>query len=287
MTHTRDLQLDWLRAFVSAVDGGSLAAACRVVHRSPAALSTQVRKLEQAAGEVLLVRDARRFALTAAGERLLPHARAVLRAHAAAQAAVAAAPVTGLVRFGFPEDYAAVHLGPALRRFAESHPQVEVELMCAQSTVLIPALERGDLDVALVTQDKPSRGTWLFDEPYVWVGLPGSGVWQREPLPLAVFEPGSMARKGPELALRRARRRYRIAYQSPSTIGLLAVAHSGLAVAAVKRSSCPPGLMHLGAAHGLPPLDDLQVAVVIGREARGTPAAAALHRQVIEVLGHA
>jgi DNA-binding transcriptional LysR family regulator len=284
MTRSQDLQLDWLRAFVAAVDGGSLAAACRVVHRSPAALSMQIKKLESAVATTLLLRDAHRFALTAAGARLLPHARAVLDAHAAAQVAVAGPPVAGHVRFGFPEDYAAEHLGPALRRFAQTHPEVEVAMVCAQSTVLIPALAAGELDVALVTQDRPSRGTRLFAEPYVWVGLPGSRVWLRDPLPLAVFEPGSMARKMPERALRAASRRYRVAYQSPSTVGLLAVVHSGLAVAAVKRSSCPPGLMPLDARHGLPALELLHVAAVIGPAAREEPAAQALHAHVIEAL---
>lgn len=284
MPSSQDFQLDWLRAFVAAVDGGSLASACRVVHRSPAALSMQVKKLEVAAGEPLLLRDARRFALTSAGSRLLPHARAVLAAHAAAQAAVAAAPVTGHVHFGFPEDYAAAHLGPALRRFAQTHPGVEVELMCAQSTVLIPALVCGDLDVALITQDRPSRGTRLFDESYVWVGLADHPVWQQNPLPLAVFEPGSMARKMPEQALRRAGRRYRIAYQSPSTVGLLAVVQSGLAVAAIKRSSCPPDLIELGARHGLPPLTQLHVGAAISKQARDDLAARALHGHVVDVL---
>jgi DNA-binding transcriptional LysR family regulator len=255
-----------------------------VVHRSPAALSMQIKKLEIAADQVLLQRDARQFNLTAAGNRLLPHARAVLQAHANAQAAISAAPVIGHVRFGFPEDYAAQHLGPALRRFAQTHPEVEVEMMCAQSTVLIPALIRGELDVALVTQDKASRGTHLFDETYIWVGLAGSPVWQRDPLPLALFEPGSIARKMPERALRQVGRRYRIAYQSPSTIGLLAVVQSGLAIAAVKRSSCPAGLMQLDARHGLPVLPKLQVAAVISAKARADAAAKALHEHVIDVL---
>ncbi len=285
MPRTQDFQLDWLRAFVSAVDGGSLAAACKVVHRSPAALSMQIKKLEQAAHAVLLLRDARQFALTAAGLRLLPHARTVLMAHVAAQAAVAVTPVTGRVRFGFPEDYAASHLGPALRRFAQSNPEVEVEMVCAQSTVLIPALQAGELDVALVTQDRPSRGVKLFDETYVWVGLAGAPAWLLEPLPLAVFEPGSMARKMPEQALRRAGRHYRIAYQSPSTVGLLAVVQSGLAVAAVKRSSCPPELTMLDARHGLPALAKLSVGVVLSPKARSDAAAKALHTHVLDVLG--
>jgi DNA-binding transcriptional LysR family regulator len=280
---SQDFQLDWLRSFVAAVDGGSLASACEVVHRSPAALSMHVKKLEQAAGGALLHRDARRFWLTPLGERLLPHARAVLQAHAAAVAAVAVSPVQGRVRFGFPEDYAAELLGPALRRFAESHPAVEVVFTCAQSTVLIPALEQGELDVALVTQDRPRRGTRLYEERYVWLGHPGHSVWQQDPLPLAAFEPGSMARTMPEAALKRARRRYRLAYESPSTVGLIAVVQSGLAVAAIKRSACPPGLMVLGERQGLPELSPLHVAVVLSERSENDHAAQALHQHVVQL----
>ena len=93
-----------------------------------------------------------------------------------------------------------------------------------------------------------------------------------------------MARKMLERALRRAGRRFRIAYQSPSTVGLLAVVQSGLAVAAVKRSSCPSGSIQLDARHGLPPLSRLQVAAVIGPKARGDAAAQALHQHVVELL---
>ena len=281
---SNDLQLDWLKAFVAAVDGGSLAAACRSVYRSPAALSMQMMKLERAAGGPLLMRDARQFGLTPLGNRLLPHARSVLQAHGAAVAALAESPLVGQVRFGFPEDYAAQHLGPVLQRFSRSHPGVEVAMVCAQSTVLIPSVQSGEIDVALVTQDRPSRGVKLFDESYVWVAQAGSNVWLCDPLPVAMFEPGSAARKMPEQALRRAGRRYRLAYQSPSTVGLIAVVQSGLAVAAVKRSSSPPELAVLDQRHNLPPLKQLQVAAVISPQSRTEPVAKALYEQVIAVL---
>ena len=281
---SNDLQLDWLKAFVAAVDGGSLAAACRSVHRSPAALSMQMMKLERAAGGPLLVRDARQFVMTPLGIRLLPHARCVLQAHGAAIAALAESPLIGQVRFGFPEDYAAQHLGPVLQRFSQSHPGIEVAMVCAQSTVLIPSVQSGEIDVALVTQDRASRGIKLFDESYVWVAQAGSNVWMRDPLPIAMFEPGSMARKMPEQALRRAGRRYRLAYQSPSTVGLIAVVQTGLAVAAVKRSSCPPDLTVLDQRHGLPALKQLQVAVVISPRSRTDAVAKALYEHVIAVL---
>jgi DNA-binding transcriptional LysR family regulator len=281
---SNDLQLDWLRAFIAAVDGGSLATACRVVYRSPAAISMQIMKLERAAGGKLLIRDTRQFALTPLGMRFVQHARTILQAHAAAISSLNQTPLSGQVRFGFPEDYAAEHLGPVLRRFSQLHSAVEVAMVCAQSTVLIPNVQNGEIDVALVTQDRPSRGTKLFDENYVWVAEPSSQVWLREPLPIAMFEENSMARKMPEQMLRRAKIKFRMAYQSPSTVGLLAVVQSGLAVAAIKRSSCPDDLIQLDHRHGLPALSQLQVAAVISPHARNDPAAKALYEQVVSML---
>ena len=69
-----DLQLDWLRAFVSTVDEGSLTAAAPRLHRSQSAMSMQLRKLEEAAGRTLLSRGPRHLELTAAGRELMPHA---------------------------------------------------------------------------------------------------------------------------------------------------------------------------------------------------------------------
>ena len=76
-----DLQLDWLRAFVAAVDAGSLTAAGRLLHRSQSALSMQVAKLEQAVGRPVLVRTPRRLDLTPAGRELLAHARRLVAQH--------------------------------------------------------------------------------------------------------------------------------------------------------------------------------------------------------------
>ncbi|HEY9024859.1 MAG TPA: LysR family transcriptional regulator, partial [Burkholderiaceae bacterium] len=76
-----DLQLDWLRAFVAAVDAGSLTAAGRLVHRSQSALSMQVSKLEQAVGRPVLVRTPRKLELTPAGRELLGHARRLVAQH--------------------------------------------------------------------------------------------------------------------------------------------------------------------------------------------------------------
>jgi DNA-binding transcriptional LysR family regulator len=279
-----DLQLDWLRAFVAAVDARSLAGAALRVHRSGSAVSMQIAKLEQAAGRALLLRGPRHFELTPAGLELLPHARALLEQHGRAVAALQERPLSGRVRLGVPDDYAERYLTPVLRQFAERHAAVDVELDCEQSTSLIPRVMRGELDVALISRDSPRRGHWLFDEPLVWVGSPQFEIWRREPLPVAVYEVGSRAREGALKALKAARRGHRVVVNTPSLAGQIAAVDSGLAVAVLTRCSAPGHLIILGERQGLPALPAMQVAVLAapaGRSPAAVEAFAALMKQTL------
>ncbi|KAG1182559.1 hypothetical protein G6F35_015567 [Rhizopus arrhizus] len=70
--------LDQLRTLVAVLDSGSLTAAAPKVFLSQSSVSEQMRKLEDRAGQPLLVRGKAGVAATPAGERLLAHARAIL-----------------------------------------------------------------------------------------------------------------------------------------------------------------------------------------------------------------
>ena len=75
------LDLDLLRSFVSVVDAGGFTRASQRVHRTQAAVSQQIKRLEQSLGCPLFVRDGgggRRVTPTEAGERLLAYARRIL-----------------------------------------------------------------------------------------------------------------------------------------------------------------------------------------------------------------
>jgi DNA-binding transcriptional LysR family regulator len=282
-----DLQLDWLRAFVSVVDAGSLTAAAPHVHRSQSALSMQLKKLEDAVGRAVLTRGPRHLELTPTGVELLGYARRMLELHTEARTALKGAALTGRVNLGVPDDYAAAYLTPVLRSFATRHAGVEITLVCEQSTLLIPKLARGELDVAVVTRDKPNRGTLLFPEPLVWVGASAHEAWRRDPLPVAVYEPGSLARHGALAALAKSKRRYRIVYNSSSLVGHIAAVEGGLAVAVLTRCSMPPHLLLLNEKHGLPPLPTMEVALLRSRASKGAAAVDAMHEQVLRTLRRA
>lgn len=283
-----DFQIDWLRAFVAVVDAGSLSGAAPLVHRSQSAVSMQIKKLEVALGRPVLLRGPRHLEVTPAGAELLSYARRVLDLQAEAHAALFGPKLAGRVRLGVPDDYASTYLTPVLRSFAHRYQGVEIELTCEQSTSLIPRITRGELDLALVSQDKPQRGRFLFDEPLVWVGSPQFEVWRRDPLPIAVYESTSMARQATLAALGTRRRGYHLVYHSPSLAGQLAAVESGLAVAVLTRCSVPPHLQilqNLPAEFDLPPLDAMHVAVLRSKVSQRSPAVNAMYEQMVRTLG--
>ncbi len=281
----KDLQLDWLKCFVAVVDGGSLSSAAGEIHRSQSAVSMQIKKLEEALGHRLLDRNARKQQLTADGQTLLGYARRILDLHAEAQLALnGSEELSGRVRLGVPDDYAAKYLTPVLKRFAPRYSGVEIELTCEQSTSLIPRVASGDLDLALVSRDHARRGTLLFHEPMVWVGAAQFELWRREPLPIAVYEETSLARRSAINALAQQGRRYKVVYHSSSLAGQIAAVESGLAVAVLTQCSAPENLQILGREQGLGPLEPMEVAVYRSRESRGSKAVDSLQSLITKTL---
>ncbi len=283
-----DFQMDWLRALVAVVDAGSLSAAAPLLHRSQSAVSMQIKKLEGVLGKPVLLRGPRHLELTAVGAELLSGARRMLELQAQTQALLFGPALQGRVRLGVPDDYAATYLTPVLRSFSSRHLGVEIELTCEQSTALIPKVVRGELDLALVSRDKPQRGRLLFHEPLVWVGAPQFEVWRKTPLPIAVYESASLARREALAALAAQRRAYRVVYHSSSLAGQLAAVESGLAVAVLTRCSVPPSLQilqNLPKEFELPPLASMDVAVLRSKVSQRSAAVDAMYEQCVKTLG--
>lgn len=280
----QDLQVNWLKCFVSVVDAGSLSAAASEIYRSQSAVSMQLKKLESALGCQLLIRGARQHQLTPEGQKLLGYARRMLDIHAETQAAFHGKELTGQIRLGVPDDYAAKYFTPVLKRFAPHHVSVEIELNCEQSTSLIPRVEAGDLDLALVSRDNSRRGTLLFYEPMVWVGASQFQVWKRDPLPIAVYESTSLAKHSAIKSLALQGRRYRVVYNSSSLAGQIAAVESGLAVAVLTQCSVPSHLEVLGSDHGLGPLEPMEVSVYRSQASQKSEAVGSLYNLMVKTL---
>ncbi|MDO9404199.1 MAG: LysR substrate-binding domain-containing protein [Polaromonas sp.] len=254
----RHLDIDLLRTFVAIAETHTLGRAAATIGRTQAAVSMQVQKLEELVMQPLLNRTGRGVTLTLHGERLLLHARSILRAHDEALAEISGAGLSGTIRFGCPDDYAAAFLPHLLRSFAVRHPQVFVEVLCAPTPRLLDRVKAHDLDLALISTPLPGDcRTLIRQEPLVWVGKPGDNALLMAPLQLALTDPDALDYQAACAALDAARIPYRIAYASGSLSGLTAVVRSGQAIAVLTRAAVPADLQILAPSATLPELPSI------------------------------
>lgn len=263
------LDLSLLRSFVAVIESGSVLNAAARVGRSQSAVSMQIARLEAEVGRPLFHRDGRTLRANPAGEELLLHARRLLRLSDEALASLRRPEEAGLVRLGVPEDYAAYLLLPLLARFAQEFPLAEIELTCEPSSALLRRLESGRIDLALVTRYPGQNFAVLRRERFVWAATAEHEAWTRDPLPVALFEAGDIARRYAVEALQAADRPYRVVCSSRSLAGLIAVAQAGLAVVGLTESSVPPDLVRVGEGEGLPPVPMFDLSLLLAPAEQG------------------
>ena len=278
------LESDLLRTFVHIAESGSFSRAAERVHRTPGAVSMQIKRLETTLGCELFVRSPREVRLTGAGEALLVPARKMLELNESAVARFLAPEVAGIVRFGVHDDIGRTVLPEVLRRFARTHPMVQLDVVSGRSVDMVRELESGTVDLALITAgsegDGSEDGEVIHREALVWAGLEGGTAAARRPLPLALAAAPCIWRNLALDALEAAAVPARIAYNSGHTAGQEAAVAADLAVSALPASLVKPPLVRLDTRAGLPVLGRYSIVMRIRRDP--PPAVAAFARHVRE-----
>ena len=167
---------------------GRAAADCNV---SQAALSGQVRKLEDVLGTKLFERGHRRVEPTAQGARLLRQIERVLaEAHGVLDMARSAIRFGGPLRLGSIATLGPYYLPHLLRLMRGAFPEVSLQLTEGQTLPLLDLLRRGGLDALLVALPAPSaavRTEALFFEPFRLVCPAGHALAAQDDLSLAAL----------------------------------------------------------------------------------------------------
>src|SRR3954454_16515075 len=160
---------------------GSFSAAAEALDYTQPAVSQQIARLEKQVGVKLIEREPRGIRLTPAGEVLVRHTERIL-----AQLAVAdeellevAAQARGRLRIASFATAAGTLVPRAVASFRRLRPAVEVEISLLDPPESIPAVRRGDLDVAIVEEggfagDTPTDGLDVEHllEDRMWGSLP-------------------------------------------------------------------------------------------------------------------
>jgi DNA-binding transcriptional LysR family regulator len=269
------LDPDLLRSFLAVAQSLSFTqAAQRLGVRQPT-VSQHVRKLEEAVGRPLFIRDTRSVTLTADGEALAGFARTILAAHEQAAGYFSGSGLRGRLRFGVSDDLALTPLPRILRDFRQLYPRIDLELTVAQSGALHRRLESGHLDVAFVKHDVgDGRGRLVRRDRLVWAAVQGARLSADRPMPLVVYQAPSLSRSRAVEALDRAGRPYRITCTVRGVNGILAAARAGLGVAIFARSLVPDDLVELPASADLPELGEIDLVLLTNPRAATEPAEA-------------
>lgn len=177
------MDLRQLGALVAIAEHGGFSAAARALHTVQSNISTHIARLERELGVVLVDRSTGR--LTEEGEAVVGRARRVQAELDALAADVASVgrEVSGSARIGVIGTTARWLTPRLLEAMTARHPQVHVVVVDATTTSLLPQLDSGRLDLAVVALPvhHPDIDTaLLFEEALVVVAPPGHPLYGEE-----------------------------------------------------------------------------------------------------------
>jgi DNA-binding transcriptional LysR family regulator len=166
------MELYQLKYFLEAARQSNFSRAAASLNLAQAALSEQMRKLEQELGTPLFHRGGRATTLTAAGQTLRRHAEDLVdRARAARQAVQDLVGLhQGRLVLGAIPSVSACLLPAVIASFRRRHPRIELSLQEGTSEEVAQWVDRGRVELGVVQHPLQSAhltAASLFTEPFV------------------------------------------------------------------------------------------------------------------------
>ncbi|MEE2894095.1 MAG: LysR substrate-binding domain-containing protein [Pseudomonadota bacterium] len=182
-----------LKYLVAVAEHRHFGRAAEACHVSQPTLSTQIRKLEEFLGVTLIERNNRQVLLTPLGERIIAQAQRVL--HDADElvklAQQARDPYGGQFRLGIIPTVAPYLLPRILPLVRAQFPELEIQLVEAQTAVISRELRAGRLDaiiLALPVEDDGVVAVPLYAEPFYVAVSPDHAFAARAAVPAVELE---------------------------------------------------------------------------------------------------
>jgi len=253
------------------LDAGSLTAAAPKVFLSQSSVSEQMRKLEDRAGQPLLVRGKAGVRATPAGQRLVAHARSILALSDEAYRDLRGVALRGELRLCITDYFRPGDVARLLRRLNEQYPHVRLHVTIMKSGAIEAAYERGEIDVgiSMVIQERGATrgradGALLRREPLLWMAAEGAAPPLAEPLPLLALPETCALRQYVERLLSRRGVPYAVSHVASGVAGLQLAVAAGLGVACLNESALGAGMARLQAP-SLPALPSVEFRLLAAR----------------------
>ncbi|CEP35198.1 MULTISPECIES: LysR family transcriptional regulator [unclassified Halomonas] len=160
-----------LKTLIAVAQEGTFAAAGNKIGLTQAAVSAQMKRLEEELGIALFERKGRAAILTPRGQETLKQAHALLTLYSTLGAATAGQPATQRVNIGAIASIQRSLLPDALARFHHAHSECRTRVVPGLSMELVNQVDAGELDMAVIirppfTLHSDLRWTPLAHEPF-------------------------------------------------------------------------------------------------------------------------
>ncbi len=172
------MEIRQLKAFLAIAEAKTFTAGARRVNVTQAAISMQIRQLEDEVGLPLFTRTPRRVIITEAGEYLLERARKILREHDTALSEIAelGGAEHGRLRIGSASAmFATQQLPGIMQKLREKFPNSELSVSSGTSQALVDKIMHGEIDTAFVSlpvENSSITTDLLFSDEIVAIAHP-------------------------------------------------------------------------------------------------------------------
>lgn len=287
------MDLRQLFALLAVADHGTFSAAARSLHTVQSNVSTHVARLERELGVTLV--DRANSVVTEEGRVVVDRARRIRAELDSLTSDVASMhdEVTGSARVGVIGTTARWLVPILFDRLSKEHPQVKLVVVDATTSMLLPQLGRGEIDLAVVnlpTQDPDVLEQPLFDEDRVVIAPAEHPLALASQLTLAelanhellLAAVGTVFRSELDAAAAEAGVTLKAKAEVDGLRLVASLAFQGFGAAIVPASAAPDWLLSAGRWKRIPVVGMRRRSVGLVRRRRGLPSAAA--RAVHEVI---
>jgi len=254
-----------LRTLVTVCELGSLTKAAQMLQLTEPDVSQQIKKLEIIIGREIIDRGLSGINLTPGGAEVLKSAQRLLSINDQIVLQCGTEIRTPVVRLGVPNLFARNLLPGMVKEIRTNAPGVQMQIYCDNSPNVLRMMRLGYLDVAISYCDLKDVPDALcsWSEKIGWVRAANVVLDDTDPVPLisspSVLQVDRLATE----ALRRAKRRYRIAFSAADFGARFAAAAAGLGYMPLSLRLMPPTLTAEEAT--LPELGHLIVGIFVRR----------------------
>lgn len=160
-----------LHSFLALHRYGTIVAAAEKVHLSQAAVSVQLKNMEDELGVALFLRTKRSLEFTSAGRQLVPLAEKMVSIYEEMKALKGGGPIGGFLSLGVINSALGGVLPQLLKEMTLKNPGLELKIIAGISGELVTQVNRGTLDMAIVTEPPQRFPTnlnvhYLYSEPF-------------------------------------------------------------------------------------------------------------------------